>query len=76
MIVWRNGVTEDMTLQAVPWPTMMALRSQVLASPENIAKAEAAGLGLHLASITAADRQRYHLGDTKGVLIDQVTPGS
>jgi len=76
MIVWRNGVTEDMTLQAVPWPTMMALRSQVLASPENIAKAEAAGLGVHVASITAADRQRYHLGDTKGVLIDQVTPDS
>ena len=76
LIVWRNGHTEDMTLQAVPWPNMMALRSQVLASPENIAKAEAAGLGVHVASITAADRHRYHLGDTKGVLIDRVTPNS
>jgi len=76
MIVWRNDHTEDLTLQSVPWPHMLALRSQVLASPENITKAEAAGLGVHVAGVTAADRQRYHLGNTKGVLIDRVTPHS
>jgi S1-C subfamily serine protease len=64
------------TLQSQPWPHLLALRSEVLASPENIAKAEAAGLGVHVASITAADRQRYHLGGSAGVLIDRVTPDS
>jgi len=76
MIVWRNDHSENLTLQSVPWPHMLALRSQVLASRANIAKAEAAGLGVHVASVTSADRRRYHLGDAKGVLIDRVTPDS
>jgi serine protease Do len=74
--LWRGGHTQDVTLQSQAWPHLLALRSQVLASPENIAKAEAAGLGLHLASISAADRRRYHLGGSAGALIDQVTPDS
>ena len=74
--LWRGGHTQDVTLQSQAWPHLLALRSQVLASPENIAKAEAAGLGLHLASITAADRKRYHLGGSAGALIDRVTPDS
>jgi serine protease Do len=76
MTIWRDGHRQDVTLQSRPWPRMLALRSQVLASPANIAKAEAAGLGLHVASVTAADRQRYHLEGSAGVLIDQVTPDS
>jgi serine protease Do len=76
MTVWRDDHAEDVTLQSQPWPHLLALRSEVLASPENIAKAEAVGLGVHVASITAADRQRYHLRGSAGVLIDQVTPDS
>jgi serine protease Do len=74
--VWRHGHTREVTLRGQAWPHMMALRSQVLASPLDIARAEAVGLGLHLTSITATDRQRYSLGNASGVLIDQVAPGS
>jgi len=48
----------------------------VLASPQAIARAESVGLGLHLTRISAADRRRYSLADTSGVLIDRVVSGS
>ncbi len=54
----------------------MALRGEVLASTTDIARAEAIGVGLHVTSITAADREHYVLQNTSGVLIDQVVPGS
>ena len=76
LLVWRHGEMMDVTLNSVPWPEMLELRSEVLASAENIASAELAGLGLKLASVTPADRERNHLGDVPGVLIDAVAPGS
>ncbi|HVC63448.1 MAG TPA: trypsin-like peptidase domain-containing protein [Acetobacteraceae bacterium] len=74
--VWRHGQMRDVTVRTVPWPRMLALRSQVLASPQAIARAESVGLGLHLTRISAADRRRYSLADTSGVLIDRVVSGS
>ena len=50
----------------------MALRSKVLSSP----LAQAPGCGAHLAMLTDANRQRFHLSNEPGVLIDQVAPGS
>jgi len=76
LAVWRDGKTIKMTVKGEPWPDMMALRSEVLASPENIARAEAIGLGLYVANIIPADHDRYGIGDQTGVLIDQVIPGS
>ena len=38
--------------------------------------AEDAGLGLHVRNITDDDRKYYSLGDAKGVLVDNVVPGS
>jgi len=76
LAVWRNDKTIDITVKGEPWPNMMALRSEVLASKESIARAEAVGLGMYVANIIPADRERYGLGDENGVLIDQVIPGS
>jgi serine protease Do len=76
--VWRNGSMRDITLRSQPWPHMVALRSEVLASAAAVARAEERGLcrGLHLTTITAEDRKRFDLTDASGVLVDQVTPGS
>ena len=76
LTVWRGGHETTATLTGEPWPHMVALRDQVLASPENIRRAEEVGLGLYVSQITDADRQRYGLNDAKGVIIDQVIPGS
>jgi serine protease Do len=75
---WRHGHAEEATLKGNPWPHMMALRSDVLASADAVARAQAEGLGLgiHLAAITPENRQQFALGDVSGVLVDQVTPGS
>jgi len=54
----------------------MALRSKVLASPEDVALAQAQGCGLHLAMLTDANRQLFHLSNEPGVLIDKVAQGS
>jgi serine protease Do len=74
--VWRDRRTVQVMLQGVPWPNLAELRSHILASAAAIARAEAAGTGLHLAAITDADRKRYDLGDASGVLIASVTEGS
>jgi serine protease Do len=76
LLVWRHQEMMSVALQSVPWPEMLELRSEVLASPENIARAESAGIGMTLAGLTPADRKRNHLGDVPGVLIDAVAPGS
>jgi len=76
LAVWRDDETIDLTVKGEPWPNMLALRSEVLASKESIARAEAVGLGMYVANIIPADRARYGLGDETGVLIDQVIPGS
>jgi serine protease Do len=76
LTVWRHGQMRDVTLRGQPWPHMMALRSEVLANPNDIARAEAIGVGLHVTGITEADREHYGLENTSGVLIDQVAPGS
>ena len=74
--VWKRDHASEATLQVQPWPHMKALRSAVLASPEDVAAAQAQGSGLHLTMLTDANRQRFHLPDEPGVLIDQVAPGS
>jgi serine protease Do len=76
--VWRNGSMRQVTIRSQPWPHMVALRSEVLASAAAVARAEALGLcrGLHLSAITAENRKRFGLADASGVLVDQVTPGS
>lgn len=74
--VWRDGHSMEVTLRGEPWPHMMALRGEVLASAASIQRAEDAGLGLHVTNITEADRKRYDLGDAKGVLVDSVVSGS
>jgi serine protease Do len=79
LTVWRHGHSEEVALRGKPWPHMMALRSDVLASAAAVARAQAEGLGLglHLTTITAENRQHFSLGDnTKGVLVDLVIPGS
>jgi serine protease Do len=76
LLVWRHREMMNITLQSVPWPEMLELRSEVLASPESIARAESLGIGLKLADLTQADREHNHLGDVSGVLIDAVAPGS
>ncbi len=74
--VWRDGHPMNVTLRGKPWPHMMALRGEVLASAASIAQAEDAGLGLHVTNITDEDRKRYDLANANGVLIDNVVPGS
>ena len=76
LTVWRHGHAMDVTVRGQAWPHMMALRSDVLASAASVAKAQAAGLGLHLARLTIADRQRIGLPNDVGVLIEQVAPES
>jgi serine protease Do len=74
--VWRRGQMTEVTVRGQPWPHMMALRSEVLASRADVARAQAAGLGLHLTNVTAADRRHRDLPDGVGVLIDRVASDS
>ena len=74
--VWRQNQSTEATLQVQSWPHLMALRSKVLASPEEVAIAQAQGCGLHLAMLTDANRRRFHLSNQAGVLIDKVAEGS
>jgi serine protease Do len=76
--VWRQDHATTVTAEGRPWPGMLALRSDVLASAASVARAQAEGLdlGLHLTAITDAERKRFGLTETSGVLIDQVSDGS
>jgi serine protease Do len=74
--VWRQDHMTAATVRGQPWPHMMAQRSDVLASAASVARAQAEGLGLHLTAITDAERKRFGLTETSGVLIDHVTDGS
>ena len=76
MSVWRQGQTRDVTMRGEPWPHMMALRNNVLASAASIKRAEAEGTGLHLVNNTPAVRKRFDLTMTTGVVVDRVTDGS
>ncbi len=73
LLVWRDGQMANVVVRGQHWPHMMALRSDVLASPASVAEAQAAGLGLHLAATTDAAQNG---GSTPGVVVDAVTPGS
>jgi serine protease Do len=74
--VWRDGQTMKETIIGRPWPHLSALRSEVLASAEGVARAEAGGRGLHLTAVSDGDVQRYKLAGKSGVLVDEVTEGS
>jgi serine protease Do len=76
LTVWRHGTSSDILVRGQPWPKLSMLRSEVLASPESIARAAAEGVGAQLKDVTPADRQRYGLGDRNGVLIEAVKPGT
>jgi serine protease Do len=62
--VWRQGQMMEATVRGQPWPRMAALRSDVLASAAAVARAQAQGLGagMHLAAVTAENRQSIGLG--------------
>ncbi|HTW73089.1 MAG TPA: trypsin-like peptidase domain-containing protein [Acetobacteraceae bacterium] len=73
LLVWRDDQMSEVVVQGRPWPHMMALRSDVLASPADVAQAQAAGLGLRLAAMTGTS---HKTGSESGVLVDAVAPGS
>ncbi|HUN40288.1 MAG TPA: trypsin-like peptidase domain-containing protein [Acetobacteraceae bacterium] len=70
---WRDEQMSDVVVVGRPWPDMMALRANVLASPADVAQAQASGLGLHLGAKTDAAAKG---ASASGVLIDAVTPES
>jgi serine protease Do len=74
--VWRDGRAIKETIVGRPWPNLSALRSQVLASADAVARAVTGGRGLHLTSVSDGDIKRYKLAGKSGVLVDQVTAGS
>jgi serine protease Do len=76
LTVWRKGKSSDILVRGQRWPKLSMLRSEVLASPESVARAAAEGVGAQLKEVTLADRERYSLGDRNGVLIDAVKPGT
>jgi serine protease Do len=76
LTVWRHGRTSQVTLRAQPWPHIMALRSEVLPSPADVARVTDEGIGLHLTAISEANRKQFGLTDDRGVLVDQIIPGS
>ena len=72
LAVWHHSVMRTVIIVGKAWPHITAERGTVLASAASVARAEAEGLGLHLAPLgggTAA-------AAGSGVLVDHVTPGS
>lgn len=76
LTVWDRDQRHDVSLRGQEWPGMLALRSDVLASAQNVARAEAQGLGLQLGAATPAARKKFGLADHAGVLVEDITPGS
>lgn len=76
LALWRKGAEKQIVLVGRAWPDWNKKRSSVVASEADIGRSLEAGLGLTLRSITRTDRLYYHLGSVKGVLVDQVRPGS
>ena len=72
--VWHQGQRKDIAVRGEPWPNFNKLPSGVLPSEADIAKVLSYGVGLHVVSITEADRRRFELGNLRGVLIDRVDP--
>jgi serine protease Do len=73
---WRDGHERDISLTGEPWPHMMALRGDVLASPANIALVQMDGVGVGVKAMTPAEREQAGVPADTGVLIDHVVPGS
>ncbi len=73
LLDWRDDQMTNVVVRGQHWPQMMALRSDVLASPASVAEAQAAGLGLHIVAMKGAAQNG---GSTPGVTVDAVTPGS
>ena len=74
LLIWRDREMEEVVLRGKPWPHMADLRSDVLASAADVAQAQSAGLGLHLAPTTTTVNTLD--GPVTGVLVDAVTPKS
>lgn len=76
LAVWQHSALRDVMLRGQEWPGMLALRSNVLASAADVARAEAQGLGLRLAAVTPAIRKELGLSSDAGVLVEDITPES
>jgi len=74
LTVWHQGKREDVSVRGEPWPNFKKLQSKVTPSAKYIAEALTYGVGVHVVSITKGDRQRFDLGEIKGVLVDRVDP--
>jgi serine protease Do len=78
LVVWRNG--KEVTLEAVVGelpPEQKLASADTPAKPAQTETLELSGLGMKLAPITPAARDKYKLGtDQKGVLITGVESGT
>ena len=74
--VWRHEQMQNAVVRGEPWPNIRAMRADVLASPASVAQAQIAGIGLHLAPMTAAAEEPADGTGVPGALVDRVTPGS
>lgn len=73
--IWRNREMKELVLHGKPWPDMKVLRSDVLASADSVAAAQATGVGLQLAP-DKATQQTAEDGPVTGVRVAAVTRGS
>jgi serine protease Do len=76
LTVCRGDDTRNVTLTGLAWPHMMELRSDVLASAESVARAQAQGIGLHVVPAGSAIRRLMGMADGVGATIDRITAGS
>jgi len=76
LLVWRDRQMSEVSVRGQSWPHMMALQSDVLASPSSVAEAQAAGLGLRFAPAADTASKQGAPGAASGVLVNAVAPGS
>ncbi|MBV9249413.1 MAG: trypsin-like peptidase domain-containing protein [Acetobacteraceae bacterium] len=77
LAVWHGDALQQVEVRGESWPDFQKLRSEIVPTKEEIAKALSFGFGLHVVALTDADRQKYDIPPrVKGVLIDDVRPQS
>jgi serine protease Do len=69
LLVWRGGHESSIPVTVQAWPHLMEPRGETLAAPGANMPARPPDLGMLLAPITPAARQRYGLKDVQGVLV-------